>query len=162
MRSQASGSAGFTLVEALVAMLVFSMGVLALVGMYSASVRATRDAQFRIEATHYAGEILQTISAEVARPGGKVDPIDLMTFGLNTGGSACGAFNGGQVDASRVALANWLARLAAATGLPGAGGTGQQQVLVNTGNFNQVIVTVCWQAPGDTQPHSHQVIGNVN
>lgn len=153
---------GFTLIEALVAMLVFSVGALALVGMYVASIRATRDAEFRIEASHYADEMLQTIVAEASRLNGVVDATALGGFGLNTTGTTCGTFSGGQVDAGRTAVSSWVARLGATTGLPGAGAPGYQQIVVNPGNYNQVIVTVCWQAPGDSSPHSHQVITNVN
>jgi hypothetical protein len=49
----------------------------------------------------------------------------------------------------------------AATRLPGSGAT-QQQIVVNTGQANQVIVTVCWQGPKDARPRFQRVIGYVN
>ncbi len=154
--------AGFTLIEVLVALLIFSVGVLALVGMYSASVRSARDAEFRVEASNYASEILQTIVAEVSRFNGAVNPVDLAAFALNAQGDGCGNFNGGQADATKTAVADWRARVQAVAGLPGAGAEGYQQIVVNPGNFNQVLVSLCWQAPGDTAPHRHQVAANVN
>ena len=154
--------AGFTLIEVLVALLIFSVGVLALVGMYAASIRSTRDAEFRVEAANYATEILQTISAEVSRVNGLVDPVDLANFALNASGSGCGNFSGGQADSTKTGVSAWLDRLQAAAGLPGAGTAGYQQITVNAASFNQVLVTLCWLAPGDATPHSHQVASNVN
>jgi hypothetical protein len=38
----------------------------------------------------------------------------------------------------------------------------RQQIVVNAGASNQVIVTVCWQGPKDARPRFHRVIGYVN
>ena len=47
------------------------------------------------------------------------------------------------------------------TRLPGSTAA-RQQIVVNAGASNQVIVTVCWQGPKDTRPRFHRVIGYVN
>lgn len=49
---------GIALLEALIAVLIFSMGVLALAGLQSAMVKNTSDAKYRAEATFIAQERL--------------------------------------------------------------------------------------------------------
>jgi type IV pilus assembly protein PilV len=52
---------GFMLLEALVAVLVFSVGILALVGMQAAATRFSTDAQFRSTASYLANQRLSEI-----------------------------------------------------------------------------------------------------
>ena len=48
---------GFFLLEALIALLIFSLGILGMVGMGGAAIAAQSDAQYRTEAANYANEI---------------------------------------------------------------------------------------------------------
>ncbi len=48
------GQRGVALLEALISILLFSMGVLALVGLQGAMIKNTSDAQFRAEASYIA------------------------------------------------------------------------------------------------------------
>lgn len=48
---------GATLVEVLVAMLLFMLGVLGLVGLQASMTRAQTDAKFRADASYLAGEL---------------------------------------------------------------------------------------------------------
>lgn len=54
VRNGKSAQRGVVLLEALVAVLIFSMGVLALVGLQAAMVKNTSDAQYRSEASFIA------------------------------------------------------------------------------------------------------------
>jgi len=65
MRQRHQG--GFFLIEALVAILIFSLGVLGLVAMGSAAIAAQSDAQYRTEAAALADEIASKISLNVDR-----------------------------------------------------------------------------------------------
>lgn len=49
---------GATLLEALVAVLIFSFGILAVIGMQGAAVRAVSDAKYRADASFIANERL--------------------------------------------------------------------------------------------------------
>lgn len=49
---------GSMLLEALIAILIFSMGILAIVGLQGASVRATTDAKNRVEASFQANQVI--------------------------------------------------------------------------------------------------------
>ncbi|MBS1215063.1 MAG: hypothetical protein H6R20_37 [Proteobacteria bacterium] len=150
---------GVTLIESLIAILIFSMGILALVGMYSSAVSRTTDSQYRIEAANHANRILGQIWANVDRSTAANLTASLTAFQHNPGGADC-AFSGAASATPEVTA--WAAAITAAgTGLPGASGT-TSQILVDTANFNRVTVTICWRAPGDTYAHRHFVVTNIN
>lgn len=54
---------GMALLEALIAVLIFSMGILALVGLQGAMVKNTSDSKYRAEATFFAQQKLGEIWA---------------------------------------------------------------------------------------------------
>lgn len=147
------------LIEALIGILIFSMGILALVAMQTAAVSAQSDAQYRVEAGNLVDKILYEISLNVDRSTAGTLQTTLAAFAHNTGGGNC-AFTG--TPSANALVTNWVTEATAArTGLPGSTAA-MQQILVNTANFNQVTVTLCWKAPNDPTPHKHTVISYVN
>ena len=58
MAIQPATQKGVILLEALIAILIFSMGILAVVGLQAAMVRNTADAQYRAEASYIAQQSL--------------------------------------------------------------------------------------------------------
>jgi type IV pilus assembly protein PilV len=155
---------GVMLLEALIGILIFSMGILAMVGMQAAAFSASADAKNRAEAAAFANQIISAIWMGVDRtdPDGTGANLaaSLNTFQLNTGGSDC-AFSGGAADGTNTALANWVSAVThTSTGLLGATAS-MQQVLVSTADLNRVTITICWQTPQDTRSRKHQVISYV-
>jgi type IV pilus assembly protein PilV len=59
-----SSQQGVVLLEALVAILLFSMGILALVGLQATMIKNTEDSKFRSEASYIAQQRLGTIWAD--------------------------------------------------------------------------------------------------
>jgi type IV pilus assembly protein PilV len=55
---QRNGASGFMLLEALIAILIFSIGILALVGMQATATRESGDAKYRSEAALLANELI--------------------------------------------------------------------------------------------------------
>ncbi len=161
-----AASRGFSLIESLVAMAIFSLGVLGLIGMYSTAVSTVTDSQFRAEAAAYANELMGTIWSSVPRPQASGYEVDLATLGqfqTNATGTDCGSFSGSV--SVHPAVAAWKARLAtAAAGLPKAGLDTHHQVVVDTavGTFNRVRITVCWQGPRDASPHRYELVNFLN
>ena len=150
------------LLEALIGILIFSVGILAMVGMQAAAFSASADAKSRSEAAAFANRIISEIWMGVDRtdPTGAALVTTLNNFQLNTGGSDC-AFTGGAADNTNTALNNWVSAVSdTATGLLGATAA-MQQIVVSTADLNRVTVTVCWQAPQDTRSRRHQVISYV-
>lgn len=157
---------GFSLIESLVAMAIFSLGVLGMIGMYSTAVGTASDSQFRAEAAAYANELMGTIWSTVPRPVTSNYDIDLVTlaqFQSNAGGTDCGSFSG--IASLHPAVAAWKARLnAASTGLPKAGLDAYHQIVVDStaGMYNSVRITLCWQGPRDANPHRYELVNFLN
>lgn len=57
---------GSMLLEALIGILIFSMGILAVVGLQGASVRATTDAKNRVEASFLANQAIGKMWVDMA------------------------------------------------------------------------------------------------
>jgi type IV pilus assembly protein PilV len=130
---------GSALLEALVAILIFSFGVLGLVGILAASVRATNDARYRAEAANLANALIGDMWATAAAD---LDP----QFG--SGGPKFVA---------------WQNQVAAQ--LPSASGANAPVVdLAQPGLSSQsrsVVVTVFWQLPGETVRHQVLVTAQI-
>lgn len=153
---------GVMLLEALIGILIFSVGILAMVGMQAAAFSASADAKSRAEASAFANQIISDIWMGVDRSSDANLATSLGNFQLNTGGSDC-AFSGGQTDGTNTVLTGWVSAVTnTSTGLLGATAT-MQQILVSTASadLNRVTVTVCWQTPQDVRARKHQVISYV-
>jgi type IV pilus assembly protein PilV len=114
---------GFTLIEALVAILVFSIGVLALVGLQATAVSQSSQAKYRADASLLANEL-----------------VGQMWIGDRTGGALKTRFEDGGT-----AYEAWLTRVQDT--LPGASDT-NTTVTVNAGT-GEVTVVVGWKAPDE-------------
>jgi type IV pilus assembly protein PilV len=150
---------GMILIEALIGILIFSMGILALVAMQTAAVSAQSDAQYRIEAGNLVDKMLYQISLNVDRTTSGSLQTSLAGFAHQAGGSSCN-FSG--TPSTNAVVTNWVTdATAAGKGLPGST-SAMQQILVDPANFNQVTVTLCWKGPNEITPHKHTVISYIN
>jgi type IV pilus assembly protein PilV len=162
---RSSPQAGFFLIEAMVAILIFALGILGLVAMGGAAVASQSDAQYRTEAAALANAIAGEIALNIDRSGGDATKAPAVaTFSHLAGGANCafaGApIGGGAPNAEQTIVLGFL-NLAA--NLPGAG-PNAQQILVQTavGQFNRVEITLCWQTANDAAPRKHTLVTYVN
>lgn len=65
---------GAVLLEALIAILIFSMGILAVVGLQAAMAKNTTDLKFRSEASFLAQQRIALIWSNPANPGTYMEP----------------------------------------------------------------------------------------
>jgi len=147
MRQPSSKSAqgGVALIEAMVAIFIFSIGVLAVIGMQAVSIRTSSDAKYRADAAYLADQLIGRMWADQANIGQYVH-------------GAANCATGGTVTANTNAV-TWLNTVAST--LPGAA-TDRQRVQVNPAT-NEVTVTVCWPtAPGATTYHNHVITTRIN
>ena len=160
---------GFLVIEALIAILIFSLGILGLVAMGSTAIGAQSDARFRTDAAALADEIANQIAVTVARSTTPVTGPDLVlqaslnTFAhLPTGAAGpAGCPFTGAASTNPVVLAWATGVLNGPRRLPGATAT-SQQILVDTANFNRVDITVCWQTPNDQAMRRHTLVTYIN
>ncbi len=145
------------LLEALIGLMIFSVGILAMVGMQAAAFSAAADAKYRADAAAHANDIISNIWMSVDRASDANTLTSLNSFQYNTGGSNC-AFSGGAADGTNTKLQGWVSAVTATTtGLLGATAA-MQQITVSAADRHRVTVTVCWQAPQDLAARRHQVI----
>lgn len=129
---------GGSLLEALIAILLFSIGVLGMVGLLSSSIRASNDARYRTEAANLANGMVADMWA--------MTPAQ-MDAQFGSGGTRITA---------------WRAKAAAL--LPSAGANPPVVDLTKAGLSLQsrtVIVTVFWQLPGSTERHSYLLTAQI-
>lgn len=128
MSMKKNHQSGSVLLEALISILIFAFGVLALFGMQATALKNMSQSNYRATAVFMASQLIGSVQGDINH---------LADYQYTVGTTNA------KVDP-------WLAELTAA--LPQAGAT----VAVDNAN-STITVTVSWQAPGDTTGHQHQV-----
>jgi type IV pilus assembly protein PilV len=121
---------GVMLIEALIGLLIFSLGILALIGMQAVAMQYTIDAKYRSEASFLANQIVGTMWT---------DRTNLVNYDTSSG-------SGGTLRTS------WISQVQLT--LPQATGSNVPEIdVVGT----QVTVTLRWLRPGDTTASNYSV-----
>ena len=156
---------GAFLIEALVAILIFSLGVLGLVALGGSAVSAQSDAQYRTEASSLADAIAGEIAVNVNRQNSGANiSVSLENFRHQEAGDAC-VFNGPPTTNGQVqAIIDRAVHTAAIPGLPAATAAQQQITVLNAvGDFNRVRITLCWRTANDNNVwRKHVLVTYVN
>jgi type IV pilus assembly protein PilV len=139
---------GFSLVEVLVAVVIFSLGVLGLVRLQATAVRMSTDARQRAEATFLADQLLARMLIS--------DPATAATFAHRPGGDTpCAASGSRSTNAS---VQEWLRQVTEA--FPRVSQDEQQVIVGGSGNAD-VIVRLCWRNSENDTPHTLEVNNRV-
>ncbi len=140
---------GSALLEALVAILIFSIGIIALMGLQAASIKNSIDAKYRADAAYLANQIIGQMWVNRSN-------IDSYTHRPN--GAVCAPTGS---DSTLADVTAWLAQTASA--LPGATSS-KQQIIVTTPlpNTRLVTVAVCWQGPQETSAHNFAATAQIS
>ena len=143
---------GSALLEALFAILIFSIGLLALVALQAVSIKNSIDAKYRSDASYVANQIIAQMWVDRT-------PANLDAYAHFTAGTVC-AFTG--TASTNANVTNWASQVVGL--LPGAA-SNRTQILVTTPAgtaTRQVTVTVCWQGPQETAAHNFAVTAQIN
>lgn len=116
---------GMMLIEVLVSILIFSIGVLALVGLQARMTAAQSDAKYRADASYLANEVVGTMWGDLSHV-------------ANYNGTAC---------TSNTRCSDWQSKVSST--LPNGNGS-----IVVDATSQMVTVTVTWQH-GSDDPHSY-------
>jgi type IV pilus assembly protein PilV len=136
-RTSLKYQSGMLLIEGLIAILVFTIGVLGVVGLQATVVKQVTDAKFRTDASMLANQLLGTMWVSDRTTG-------TLQTNFNTGGASYNA---------------WLAQVTAT--LPGAAANPPTVAVSNQG---VATVTIRWLAPSEaagTAPHRYIVIAQI-
>lgn len=143
---------GVMLLEALIALLIFSIGILAMIGMQAISIKNSASATYRSEASYLANQIISQMWSDQA---------NLATYALTPATAVCAAGNSVTANANVNSwLTNDVRRLplgSAPALLPSL-----QHSIVITPVTNVVTVTLCWQGPSETSPHNFVATAQIN
>lgn len=139
---------GFTLIEVLVSVLVFSVGVLGMVGLQATAVRLATDAQQRAEATFLADQLLARMLI--------ADPAAAASFAHHPDGTTRCAPTG--AASTHALVTDWLADVTAT--FPRASAD-EQQITVSGTPANEVTVRLCWRNTESDVPHVLEVTNRV-
>jgi type IV pilus assembly protein PilV len=147
MRKPPSGQRGMMLLEALIGILIFSLGVLALVAMQSVSVSSVSNAKYRVEAAFYADEIIHKAWLE-----GSTDLTKVGAYVLPGG--------------TNLQMFAWVTKIQGASGLPGATvyppTIAIRGVPGMAGPVTEMTVTVRWKAPDALLPSNHVAVAYIS
>jgi type IV pilus assembly protein PilV len=182
MRATHKIQSGMMLLEALIGILIFSIGILALIAMQARAVSTLADAQYRVEAVTMVNRLVSQIWVNADRSNLGALQGSVMAFAHRPGGTP------GACDANGTASANPIVteweKIVTGNGgatkpiLPGSNDPQYQQVLVElvappiggapiagAEAVVRVTVTLCWIAPNEapgSPPHHHTVVAYVN
>jgi len=142
--------AGVVLIEALLGILIFSIGILALIGMQSVAVKNTSDARYRTEAAFLANGIISQIRLDMAN-------VTLYDDGDNPGNYAPRTAWRQQVEAMLPGI-----NVASTQRVPSIDVVPGPTYAGDDAPPSQVTVTVLWLQPGETQQHQFQIVSHVS
>lgn len=128
---------GSVMLESLIAILIFSMGILSLVALLGASVKDTASAKYRTEASLFANQIIGEMWA-----GNRTNTTLVADYGTDSGEK----------------YEAWKDRVVET--LPGVVEANLPTITVN--GDNTVTVTVYWQAPGETDRHKYVAVTRIH
>lgn len=144
MTPKPSSQQGVILLEALIGILIFSLGVLALVAMQAVSVSNVSNARYRTEAAFLANEIISEIWVDRGSGYGNVASY------IVSNGSASGA-----------PAANWVQKVRAQ--LPGSDTYGPDVAIATpAAGGRQVTVTLRWKAPDAVSVSNHVAVAFIS
>jgi type IV pilus assembly protein PilV len=144
------------LIEALIAILIFSIGILAVVGMQSVAIKNVTESRSRSEASLLAGELLTQMWVDQSINAAQVNTSNVTVANYNYAGT-------GTVPAR---LAAWVTRVQGK--LPGSTNAGiRPKVTITNASASGATVKIelFWQNPEEASlglpPHTHVVIASV-
>lgn len=131
---------GVMLIEALIAILIFSIGILGVVGLQATAVKQSTDARYRSEAAQLAQQLI-----------GQMWVSDRTLAALQTKYNTC-------TSSTCTGYQAWVPNVIAT--LPGVTATGTTKPTVNVDGSGIVTISVFWRAPTDdagTDPHRYDI-----
>lgn len=138
--STRKNQSGMLLIEALFAILVFSLGILALIGFQASAIRASSEARSRSDATMIANQVVSDIWTGNHSAANMINYVGIYNTTATTWGQQVIALL--PASSVTVAVSNGISDGVSATKI--------------------VDVTVKWQAPGDPAQHNLAVSTQIN
>jgi type IV pilus assembly protein PilV len=155
-----TSQAGVMLIEALIAILIFSVGVLGIIGLQASAAKASSDAQFRSEAALLANELIGRMWAGDRTQATLQANYNSATNGVLYQQWAWVGTNAGAPGTQAAPAPSTVLRT-----LPGAIANPPTVVVTSSAGTvipsSQVTVTIFWQVPGEAAVHNYVAMAQV-
>lgn len=139
-----AGQGGYLLLEAMISLLLFSVAMLGIIGLYAASVGHNSEAEYRVEASCLASELVARMRSD------NRDPATLKADYEGAAGIGGSKYR------------NWVSEMTDTSRLPGLAAYPPQVTVTTLGGAappytskSQVIITIRWQLPNTPSVHNH-------
>ncbi len=139
--SRMLSNGGFVLLDALIAILIFSVGILGMVALQGTAVKLASDAKLRSDAAMLTDQVIAQMWGS-----------DLTTIGPLATAYKGAAGTGGPAYTAWASTMNCNSTTASTSCLPGAAAN---PPTIDVTGANLVTVTVYWQSPNDSGPHNY-------
>lgn len=140
-RGPRTAQGGIIIVEVLMAVLIFSFGILGVINLQANAIKLNADSKLRSDASYLAAQIISQMW---------IDRPNLADYIHYAGGTGC-TFTGSAGTSANVT--SWVGAANKPGSVLGSLPNATSQIKVETGT-NMVAVTVCWRAPQETQTHN--------
>lgn len=165
MKKEFRHQQGIALIEAMVAVVIFAIGILGVIGLQAVALRANADAKYRADAAYMASQIIGQMWSESR---------DTLTTYRHNCSAEAGCAPSCPASTNSVSgnanVTSWLTQLKAQ--FP-TGATADNLVQISVVQVNpvlgastqtlptyQVAVSICWRAPNDpTDKYHNYVVG---
>jgi type IV pilus assembly protein PilV len=158
MKKMQGKQRGSFVLEALIAILLFAIGILAIVGLQAASIRNTAGSKYRTDASLLANQIIGQMWV-----GDKTNATLATNF---CGGPAASIVVTGASAVCNTAGPNYQAWAnSVSQKLPGVIVTGTNATnmpSIAIESNNGIVVTIQWMAPKEDAPHNYSTVANIN
>lgn len=133
---------GIMLIEVLIGMLLFLIGIVGLISLQAMSVKSTVDAKYRTEASYLANQIIGRMWS---------DPANLNAYSL-TGTASCPSTPNSEID-------KWVCNVK--NTLPNASGANSPLITISG---TRVMVQVFWQKDltNASDRHEHRIVTDIS
>lgn len=128
---------GMMMIEVLIAILLFSLGILTMLALQANAVATITDTKFRADATLLADRLIGEMWADSANV-------------------AAYAYTGGGTPPAT--LTTWVGRVQST--LPGVAAPNMPSVTINAGN--EVVIDILWKAPSATNVRRYRAVTYIN
>jgi type IV pilus assembly protein PilV len=172
--SRRNSQRGVFLLEVLIAIVIFAIGILAMISMQAVSIAAQNDSQYRAEAEHLIDQLTSQMRMAVAHDTTTGNVVASQLRHLCPSGDHHQRCNYTGAVSTVDFIEDWINTVKgfasdgttkiAGKGLPGVT---DARVQIQTDSatmpgMNQVRVTLCWQAANDKTSHSHSVVAYID
>ena len=141
------------MLEALIAILIFSMGILAIIGLQAAAVKNAGDAKYRSDASLLVNQLVGQMLVS--------NRSSLANLQANFSGNISGVADGPSYTAWASGVAVALPGVTVANGTMPTVNIAQATRTSGSAPSNQATITVRWQAPNETTSHSYTAIAQI-